>query len=395
MRAGEPGRRDHAPGVGLARPSGRCSRRPCRRTARCPAAGSRCGGRARRRIVVQPGAVEAHRARGRGRDAGQQRGRACSCRRRTGRPRPGTRRARARSRRSRSRTAVRAARRWPSSTARAPSRAGRRTRGGGRRPGPAARAPGASCSRAVPTVLQVPTICSTGASALLTRIEAAEHRARGELAAQHEPGAQAHDADWTRAGRSGSRRMTTPPRSAAAWAAGERGEGLPAQPGGERLRACPWPATASGLRAIASASSGRLGWPRPAAADARRVTRSLATRQQRQRRRRCRREGPSAGCRTQSDHSAKGSQGASNRAVTAGPVRAAAAARGRAAGRRRRLGVGGLDRGREQRVSKRAAVRASRLLRTISKSAQGRQRQRRRQAEQDQRLDLPLPSTRS
>ena len=46
MHAGGLGGGDHRAPVGIAARSARCSRRPCRRTARRPAAGSRYGGRA-------------------------------------------------------------------------------------------------------------------------------------------------------------------------------------------------------------------------------------------------------------------------------------------------------------------------------------------------------------
>ena len=94
--AGRLRRRDDGSGIGVRRRSGRCSRRPCRRTVRRPAADSRCGGRAPRRPIARAPRRRAGPCRAAPARRRRARAPAWTCRRRSGRSRPARRPRRAR-----------------------------------------------------------------------------------------------------------------------------------------------------------------------------------------------------------------------------------------------------------------------------------------------------------
>ena len=155
--------------------------------------------------------------------------------------------------------------------------------------------------------------------------------------------------------------------------------------------------TGSGLRAIASVSVCASDWLRPASRCARRVSTSLATASSASTTALTAAKAPSAGCTNQRATSAMGSQGTSNSAAIAGPV---SACRSCASSRRPEAPAPGwraaaATTGSARICSKREAVRASRLLRTISNAPSAARATTAIRVSSTSVSTRPLPSTRS
>ncbi len=179
----------------------------------------------------------------------------------------------------------------------------------------------AQLSRAVPTVFHVATICSTGAKALLARIEAASMPPGVSSRSSTSQAPSPITPLWTRRRTKRVKPPIPPPRSAAAWV---RASATPPirTSRAVSVSSMPRPVTASRRRCIASASPVAWCCTCPASRKARLVTRSLSTARRASSTALPPTKAARSGCRTQTIASAKGSQGASKRAVTTGPASA-------------------------------------------------------------------------
>ena len=223
-------------------------------------------------------------------------------------------------------------------------------------------------SRVVPTVFHIATICSTGAKALLARIEAASMPpgVSSRSSTSQAPSPITPLCTTRRTNR--VRPVMAPPRSAAAWV---RASAVPPRCTSRAVSvsSMPRPEMASRRRCSASARLVACCWLWPASRKGRFVARSLAIASTASSSVLAPTNAARSGCRTQMMASASGSQGASNRAVITGPIRAwRRLARSRTAWAAAPLRYAASTAAGKSRVSNPAAIRDRRQVRTQSRT---------------------------